>query len=84
MGNSGCGDDDLAGTCPCPLKLVTMAGKEIEVVVPVSIYHHWEMLEDYLVELSSKSLGLDIFGCELTLLAEDTLCPLSDPIHEEL
>ena len=28
-----------------------MAGNEFEVVIPVSIYHHWEMLEDYLVEL---------------------------------
>ena len=42
------------------------------------------MLEDYLVELLPKSFGLDTFECELTLLAEDTLCPLSDPIHEEL
>ena len=31
------------------LRLVTLAGKEIEAIVPVSIYHHWEMLEDYLV-----------------------------------
>ena len=61
-----------------------MAGNELEVIVPVSIYHHWEMLEDHLVELLSKSFGLDTFGCELTLLTEDTLCPLSDPIHEEL
>ena len=47
------GYENLAGTCPCPLKLVTMAGKEIEVIVPVSIYHHWEMLEDYLVRAAS-------------------------------
>ena len=61
-----------------------MAGNEFEVVIPVSIYHHWEMLEDYLVELLPKRFGLDTFGCELKLLTEDTLCPLSDPIHEEL
>ena len=84
MDNRGCGNDDFAGACPCPLKLVTMAGNEIEVIVPVSIYHHWEMLEDYLVELLPKRFGLDTFGCELKLLAEDTRCPLSDPIHEEL
>ena len=52
---------ELAGACPCPLKLVTMAGNEIQVAVPISIYHHWEMLEDYLVELLSKSFGLDTF-----------------------
>ena len=78
------GDDESAGTCPCPLKLVTMAGNEIHVVVPVSIYHNWEMLEDYLVVHLSKSCGLDTFGCELTLLAVETLHSLSDPIHEEL
>ena len=78
------GNENLAGTCRCPLKLVTMAGKEIEVIVPVSIYHHWEMLEDYLVELLARDFGLDTFGCELKLVAEDTLSPLSDPIHEEL
>ena len=61
-----------------------MAGKEIEVIVPVSIYHHWEMLEDYLVELLARSFDFDTFGCELMLIAEDTLSPLSDPIHEEL
>ena len=77
-------NDNLAGTCPGSLKLVTMAGNEIEVIAPVSIYHHWEMLEDYLVELLARSFGFDTFGCELTLIAEDTLSPLSDPIHEEL
>ena len=34
---------NLAGTCPCPLKLVATAGKEIEVTVQVGIYHHWQM-----------------------------------------
>ena len=84
MDDRDSGHENLAGTCPCPLKLVTMAGKEIEVIVPVSIYHHWETLEDYLVELLAKGFGLDTFGCELKLVAEDTLSPLSDPIHEEL
>ena len=42
--------DELAGTCPCPLKLITMAGIEMHIVVPVSICHNWEMLEDYLIE----------------------------------
>ena len=42
------------------------------------------MLEDYLVELLAKSFDLDTFGCELMLIAEDTLNPLRDPIHEEL
>ena len=77
-------DDELAGTCPCPLKLVTMAGNEIHTVVPVSIHHNWEMLEDYLIEQLCKSCGLDTFGCELTLLKVDTLRALCDPIHEEL
>ena len=85
MDDGDSGHENLAGTCPCPLKLVTMAGKEIDVIVPVSIYHHWEMLEDYLVELlATKSFGIDTFGCELKLVAEDTLSPLSDPIHEVL
>ena len=61
-----------------------MAGNEIQVIVPVSIYHNWEMLEDYLVEHLSKCCGLDTFGCEPMLLAVDTLHPLCDPIHDEL
>ena len=66
------------------MRLVTMAGKEIETTVPLSIYHHWEMLEDYLVELLAKCHDLDTFGCELTLISEDARSPLNDPIHEEL
>ena len=61
-----------------------MAGKEIETTVPLSIYHHWEMLEDYLVELLAKCHDLDTFGCELTLISEDARSPLNDPIHDEL
>ena len=76
MDNRDIGKDNFAGICHCPLRLVTLA--------PVSIYHHWEMLEDYLVELLAKSFGLDTFGCELMLIAEDTLSPLSDPIYEEI
>ena len=84
MDDRDSGYENLAGTCPCPLKLFTMAGKEIEVIVPVNIHHHWEMLEDYLVELLAKGFGFDTFGCELKLVAEDTLSPLRDPIHEAL
>ena len=76
--------DDTAGVSHCPLRLYTIAGKEIETIVPISIYHHWEMLEDYLVELLARSFDLDTFGCELMLISEDTLSPLSDPVHEEL
>ena len=76
--------DDTAGTGHCPLRLYTSAGKEIETIVPISIYRHWEMLEDYLVELLARNFDLDTFGCELMLIAEDTRSPLSDPIHEEL
>ena len=76
MDNRDIGKDNFAGICHCPLRLVTLA--------PVSIYHHWETLEDNLVELLAKSFGLDTFGCELMLIAEDTLSPLSDPIYEEI
>ena len=76
--------DQLAGICRCPLRLVTLAGNEIETTVPLSIYHHWEMLEDYLVELLANKYGLDTFGCELALLSDEADSPLSDPIHEKL
>ena len=76
--------DDTSGVSHCPLRLYTLAGKEIETIVPISIYHHWEMLEDYLVELLARCFDLDSFGCELMLISEDTMSPLSDPIHEEL
>ena len=85
MDNRDSDKDNFAGICHCPLRLVTLAGKEIEAIVPISVYHHWEMLEDYLVELLARSFDLDTFGCELKLMiAEDTHSPLSDPIHEEL
>ena len=74
--------DDTAGTGHCPLRLYTLAGKEIETIVPISIYHHWEMPLDYLVELLARNFDLDTFGCELMLTAEDTRSPLSDPIHK--
>ena len=70
--------DDTAGVSHCPLRLYTLAGKEIETIVPISIYHHWEMLEDYLVELLARYFDLDTFGCELMLISEDTMSPLSD------
>ena len=43
---------------PLSLRLVTLAGNEIETTVPLSIYHHWEMLEDYLVEYWPTSMAL--------------------------
>ena len=43
-------EDEFAGSSTCPLLLTTMAGTEIQIVVPFSIHHNWEMLEDYLVE----------------------------------
>ena len=58
----------------------TLAGKEIETTVPIGIYH-WEMLENYLVELLARNFDLDTFVCELMLTAEDTRSPLSGPIH---
>ena len=84
MDNIHSDTDSMAGICHCPLRLITLAGKEINTIVPVSIYRHWEMLEDYLVDRLAKSFDLDTFGCELMLIAEDTRSPLSDPIHEEL
>ena len=84
MDNVGSDAEQMADLCRCPMRLVTMAGKEIETTVPLSIYHHWEMLEDYLVELLAKCHDLDTFGCELTLISEDARSPLNDPIHEEL
>ena len=69
---------------PLSLRLVTLAGNEIETTVPLSIYHHWEMLEDYLVELLANKYGLDTFGCELALLSDEADSPLSDPIHEKI
>ena len=84
MDNRDSDKDNFAGICHCPLRLVTLAGKEIETIVPISIYHHWETLEDYLVKLLARRFDLNTFGCELMLIAEDTLSPLCDPIHEEL
>ena len=68
--------DQLAGICRCLLRLVTLAGNEIETTVPLSIYHHWEMLKDYLIEQLANNHALDTFGCELALLAENADSPL--------
>ena len=51
-----------------------MAGTVIQIVVPVSIHHRWDMLEDHLVERSPAVSHLDTFGCECT---QQALC---DPI----
>ena len=45
MDNVGSDTEQMADLCHCPMRLVTMAGKEIETTAPLSIYHHWEMLE---------------------------------------
>ena len=50
----------------------SVAGTDIKVVVPVSIHHRWDMLEDYLVENLPAVSNLDTFGCELTLLDSRT------------
>ena len=84
MDHAGSDTEQMTDICYCPLRLVTLAGKEIETTVPLSIYHEWETLEDYLVELLAQSFDLDTFGCELMLISDDARSPLSDPIHEEL
>ena len=54
------------------LYLTTLAGTVIQLQVPVSIYHTWEMLEEYLVEHLPCISPIETFGCELTLLNADT------------
>ena len=71
-------EEDFAGICPCPLL------HDIQIVVPISIHHNWEMLEDYLVEHLPAVGQLDACGCELTLVDADTHQVLCDPIHDEL
>ena len=72
-------DDSLLRLC-----LTTLAGTVIQLQVPLSIHHTWDMLEEYLVEhLPCHSL-IETFGCELTLINVDTQVALQDPIQEEL
>ena len=66
------------------LYLTTLAGTVIQLQVPLSIYHTWDMLEEYLVEHLPRHSLIDTFGCELTLLNMDTQVALQDPIQEEL
>ena len=66
------------------LYLTTLAGTVIQLQVPVSIYHTWEMLEEYLVEHLPCISPIETFGCELTLLNADTQVALQDPVQEEL
>ena len=49
------------------LYLTTPAGTVIQIQVPVSTHHTWEMLEEYLLEHLPLSSFID-FGCELTLM----------------
>ena len=64
--------------------LTTLAGTVIQMQVPVSIHHTWEMLEEYLVEHLPRNSLIETFGCELTLLDADTQIALQDPIQEDL
>ena len=73
--------DDRSSLC---LQLNTIAGTTIEIHVPVSIHHTWEMLEEYLVEHLPLVSQIDTFGCELTLLDADTHQALQDPTQEDL
>ena len=57
----------------------TMAGNESQIVVPFSVHHNWEMLEDHLVEHLPAVGQLNTFGCEVTLLEADTQHVLCDP-----
>ena len=66
------------------LNLTTLAGTVIQLQVPVSIYHTWETLEEYLVEHLPCISPIETFGCELTLLNADTQVALQDPVQEEL
>ena len=66
------------------LYLTTLAGTVIQLHVPVSIYHTWEMLEEYLVEHLPCISTIETFGCELTLLNADTQVALQGPVQEEL
>ena len=61
-----------------------LAGTVIQMQVPVSIHHTWEMLEEYLVEHLPRNSLTDTFGCELTLINADTQMALQDPIQEDL
>ena len=47
------------------LYLTTLVGTVIQLQVPVSIYHTWEMLEEYLVEHLPCISPIETFGCEL-------------------
>ena len=64
--------------------LTTLAGTVIQMQVPVSIHHTWEMLEEYLVEHLPRNSLIETFGCELTLINADTQIALQDPIQEDL
>ena len=66
------------------LNLTTLAGTVIQLHVPVSIYHTWDMLEEYLIEHLPCISPIETFGCELTLLNADTQVALQDPVQEEL
>ena len=66
------------------LYLTTLAGTVIQMQVPVSIHHTWDMLEEYLVEHLPLNSLIDTFGCELTLIDADTQMALQDPIQEDL
>ena len=66
------------------LYLTTLAGTVVQMQVPVSIHHTWEMLEEYLVERLPLNSLIDTFGCELTLIDADTQMALQDPIQEDL
>ena len=66
------------------LYLTTLAGTVIQMQVPVSIHHTWEMLEEYLVEHLPRNSLIETFGCELTLINADTQIAVQDPIQEDL
>ena len=66
------------------MNLTTLAGTVIQLHVPVSIYHTWDTLEEYLIEHLPCISPIETFGCELILLNADTQVALQDSVQEEL
>ena len=84
MAQSQAQDADWEDDSFLRLYLTTLAGTVIQLQVPVSIHHTWEMLEEYLIEHLPRNSLIETFGCELTLINADTHIALQDPIQEDI
>ena len=66
------------------ITLVTLAGTEYSMPANLTHYEDLTQLEDDIVSFLPTVSDIEVFGCEVDLLEQDTRLPLSEDFHTTL